>query len=115
MNFPKWNIWVEDNPHTIRPGHNQHQFSINVQVRIIDDLIGPCILPVNLTGPQYLRFLCRHLPQMLEDVPLRTKQMWFMHDGAPGHFSLAVQEWLGRHYLGYRISCSPDVLVPWPP
>jgi hypothetical protein len=79
-------------------------------------LIAPCILPAKLNGPRYLRFLHRHLLQLLEDVSLRTRQqMWFLHDAAPAHFTLAVQGWLGRRYLGRWIGRGPEAPVPWPP
>jgi hypothetical protein len=35
------------------------------------------------------------LPALLADVPLAIKEhMWFMHDGAPPHFSLTARELL---------------------
>lgn len=46
---------------------------------IVDHLIGPRILPAKLTGPWYLRFLRRHLPQLLEDASLPTRQRVCLH------------------------------------
>jgi hypothetical protein len=77
-----------------------------------DHLIGPCISPAKLTGPQYLRFFRKHLPQLLEDVSLRAQRIWFLHDGAPAHFSLAGREWLDRHYLARCISRGPETPLP---
>jgi hypothetical protein len=76
----------------------------------------PMYLTIKITGPRYLRFLCRYFPWLLEDVPLRTRRrMWFPHDAAPAHFSLAVREWLGRHSAGRCIGCVPEDPVLWPP
>ncbi|KAG8314527.1 hypothetical protein J6590_091091, partial [Homalodisca vitripennis] len=54
----------------------------------------------------YLNFLRDELPKLLDDVPLHLRQnMWFMHDRAPAHYSLAVRghlnesftnQWIGR-------------------
>jgi hypothetical protein len=41
--------------------------------------------------------------------------MRFLHDGAPAHFTLAVWEWLGRHYPGCWIDCGPKDPMLWPP
>jgi hypothetical protein len=40
-------------------------------------------------------FLEQSLPALLEDVPLHVRRkMWFMHDGAPAHFSMYAREYL---------------------
>ena len=38
---------------------------------------------------------------------------WFMQDGAPPHFALAVREYLNANYEGRWIG--RDGPVPWPP
>ncbi|EFN63727.1 hypothetical protein EAG_00069, partial [Camponotus floridanus] len=44
-------------------------------------------------------FLEESLPELLEDVPLATRNaMWFMHDGAPAHFSRIAREFLTATY-----------------
>ncbi|KDQ71545.1 hypothetical protein L798_09942, partial [Zootermopsis nevadensis] len=65
--------------------------SINVRAGIVGDmLIGPHLLPSRLRG---------HLPRLFEDVPLNTRrQMWFMHDRAPAHFSHHVRYHLNEQY-----------------
>jgi hypothetical protein len=40
-------------------------------------------------------FLEQSLPALLEDVPLHVRRkLWFMHDGAPAHFSMYAREYL---------------------
>ena len=64
-----------------------------------DQLIGPSILEVRLTGEAYLRFLQEELPQLLEDVLLNKRgRMYFQHDGSP-HFSREVRNFLNYHFL----------------
>jgi hypothetical protein len=47
------------------------------------------VLPARLTGENYLNFLNVDLPGLLEEIPLEIRRaMWFMHDGAPAHFTL---------------------------
>jgi hypothetical protein len=54
-----------------------------------DCFVGPHVLPHRLTGSHYRDFLLHDLPKLLEDVPLAVgARMWYMHDGAPAHFSL---------------------------
>jgi hypothetical protein len=60
---------------------------------VADCFVGPNILPHRLTGNHYRDFLLRDLPKLLEDVPLAVRaQMWYIHDGAPAHFSRAVRD-----------------------
>lgn len=107
-------VWAEENPHVISETNTQQQFSVNVWAGIIGDhLIGPFYLPGRLNGQSYLHFLQEELPVLLEDVPIGLRnQMWYMHDGAPAHFSAAVREYLNNVY--------PDRWVgrggpqPWP-
>jgi hypothetical protein len=64
-----------------------------------DCLIGPRVLPHRLTGNHYQDFLLHYLTKLLEDVPLAVRAgMWYMHDGAPAHFSRAVQDVLNNIY-----------------
>jgi hypothetical protein len=81
--------------------------TVNVWAGIIGNvLIGPWILPQRLNADIYLIFLRNSLPELLEELPLAVRvEMWFMHDGAPSHFSRNVrnflnvtypQRWIGR-------------------
>jgi hypothetical protein len=79
---------------------HQQQFSINVWAGIVGDcLVGPPVLPHRLAGNHYRDFLSHDLPELLEDVPLAARvRVWYMHDGAPGYFCLAVRGVLSNMY-----------------
>jgi hypothetical protein len=72
--------------------HHAQWFTINVWAGLIGDvLVGPHVLPRRLTGPRYRNVLENDLAQPLEEDPLTILQrMWFLHDGAPTHFSSAL-------------------------
>jgi hypothetical protein len=54
-------------------------------------LVGPHVLPHQLTGNHYRDFLLHDVLKLVEDVILAVRtRMWYMHDGAPAHFSLVV-------------------------
>ena len=60
------------------------------------------------------QFLKEDLPQLLQEVPLMTRHsMWFMHDGAPEHFSITVRQYLDRVYNNRWIGRAGT--QPWPP
>ncbi|GFW34501.1 DUF4817 domain-containing protein [Trichonephila clavipes] len=67
--------WAAANPHVTRTRAAQDRFLVNVWADILGDhLIGPYILPGNLTGPRYLIFLEQVLPKLLDrehTLPLR--------------------------------------------
>ena len=54
-------------------------YSLNIWAELLDGcVIGPYLLPSNLTGAAYLLFLDGVLHGLLEDVPLHVRQnMWF--------------------------------------
>lgn len=106
-NFHNNHSWDYENPHAIGESGFQQQLSVNVWAGIVGDhLIGPHFLPPRLNGDTYRQFLEETLPGLLEEVPLATRNtMWFMHDGAPAHFSIVArnylnntfpQKWIGR-------------------
>lgn len=99
-NFHNNHLWSDENPQAIMERHHQHTFSVNVWVGVVGDhLIGPFFLPLRLNGQTYLDFLQEELPTLLEDIPLQLRnEMWFMHDGAPAHFSLVARQFLNAHY-----------------
>jgi hypothetical protein len=118
MNFHNKHLWCDENPHVIIETHFQYQFSLNVWVGIVGDfLIGPVFLPMKLDGASYRRFLEDELPLLLEDVPLMLRnRMWFMHDGAPAHFSLAARQFLNRTFANRWIGRGAEMPnQPWPP
>jgi hypothetical protein len=79
---------------------HQQQFSINVWAGIVGDyLVGPRVLPHRLTGNHYRHFLLHDLPKLLEHVPLAVRaRMWYMHNGAPAHFSRDARDVLNNTY-----------------
>ena len=82
-------------------------------------VIGPYLLPPNLTGDSYLNFSEHVLHGILEDVPLHVYQnMWFQYNVTPLHFTHAVQGhldqsfgqmWIGRGGLITWPAHSPDL------
>lgn len=115
MNFHNNHIWALENPHEIVETHFQEQFSLNVWGGIIGDhLIGPVFLPGRLTGELYRYFLQHQLCLLLEDLPLILRnEMWYMHDGAPAHFSILAREYLNEVYQNKWIGRDGPQL--WPP
>lgn len=115
MNFHNNHIWADENPHAVTETNYQQQFSVNVWVGIVGDfLIGPHFLPPRLNGQEYRHFLEFTLPELLENVPLVVRRaMWFMHDGAPPHFSIVARQFLdatyGENWIG---RAGPQ---SWPP
>ena len=113
--FHNCHVWAAVNPNEVKQARHQQSVSFNVWVGILGDcLIGPHFLPQRLNGEQYLCFLRNDLPNLLEDVPLRQRQvMWFMHDGSPARFHLGVRRYLNRRYVERWIGSGGQ--VPWPP
>lgn len=55
-------------------------------------LLGPWILAARLNGEMYSEFLCHHLTEVWEDVPLAIlRRMWYLHNGL--HFAKPVTKW----------------------
>lgn len=100
MNFHNNHIWAEENPYEIVETKHQQQFSLNVWLGLLKNyLIGPFFLPTPLNAQNYRHFLHEELPTLLEEVPLQLRrQAYFMHGGAPAHFSLNVREYLNITY-----------------
>jgi hypothetical protein len=62
----------------------------------------------------YQDFLLHGFPKLLEDVPLAVRAcIWYMHDGAPAHFSPAVRDVLNNTYHDWRIGRGGP--TAWPP
>lgn len=62
-------------------------------------VISPSILPGYLNTEFYLHFLQEELLQLLEDVPLHTRQNWYLqHDGAPHNFNHALTTHINNQY-----------------
>lgn len=115
-NFHNRHLWDIENPHGIIEARHQRRFSLNVWGGIIGNvLLGPVFLPPRLNGATYHRFLAYELPQLLEDIPIALRRrMWFMHDGAPAHFSMIARNWLNQanHYRNRWIGRGGP--ITWP-
>jgi hypothetical protein len=82
--------------------------SINVWAGIVDDL------PHRLTANHYRDALLHDLPKLLEGVPLAVRaRIWYMHAGAPAHFSRAVRDVLNTTYHDRWIGRGGPTV--WPP
>lgn len=114
-NFRNTHTWSDENPHTTAITHYQHTFSLNVWCGLLgDNLIGPFFLPTRLSGISYLNFLQNNLYELLEDIPIANRQgIWFMHDGAPAHFSHIVTDYLNTAYGNRWVGRNGP--VKWPP
>lgn len=115
--FNRWNFrtWASENPRLSFSTRHQVRFSVNVWCGLIgNQLIGPHFFNGgSLNGERYLEFLREILPELLEDVPLATRQvMWFQQDGCPAHNAQAVTRFVngrfGDRWIGNR---SP---IAWP-
>lgn len=115
QNFHNNHFWAEENPHEILESRHQQQFSVNVWAGICGDyLIGPYFFDGRLNGQNYRQFLENELPVLMEDIPvLLRNRLWFMHDGAPAHFSALACEYLNNNFHNRWIGRSGP--QPWPP
>lgn len=75
-------------------------FSVNVWCGIIDKyLVGPYFFDETLTTNLYLTFLQNNFNDLLENVPLNTRQnLWFHQDDAHSHNHQIVTEHLNNQY-----------------
>lgn len=107
--------WAAENPHVVKPTHMQRRFSVNVWAGIVGRrLIGPHIFDGSLNGQMYLAFLREQLPVLLEAVPEEARNnLFYQHDGAPPHATIAVREYLNQAYPERWIGRYGFVL--WPP
>jgi hypothetical protein len=107
-----FNLWVIVERVLCR---HQQKFSINVWAGIVGDyMVCPHVLPHRHTGNHYRDFLLHDLPKLMVIVTLAlTAVMWYMHNGAPEHFSRAVWDVYNNTYRGRWIGRGrPNA---WPP
>lgn len=85
---------------------------INVWAGIVGDcVVSPYDVPQRLTGTVYGCFLLHSLSRLLENGLLAVRA-WFMHEGAPAHFSQSVEAVLHNAYHDNRIDRAEP--VAWP-
>ena len=115
FNFHNAHIWSVENPHAVVETSHQRRFSINVWAGVVrDQLVGPVFLPNRLTGNEYLQVLRNNVEEVFDDMPLQHRRnAYFIHDGAPAHFSIQVREYLNARFGNNWIGRGGPVL--WPP
>lgn len=113
-NLHNEHVYAHENPRAIVRSHHQQRFDLNVWGGIFgNQLFGPVFLPNRLNGESYRNFLRDDLPNSLEDTTLAMRQrMWFMHDGAPAHFSIVARDQLNASFPNRWIGRSGP--VQWP-
>lgn len=113
VNRHNFHFFATENPHFVRM-HSQNRWSLNVWGGIVGQyVIGPHFFEGRVTGEIYLDFLQNHLPQLLAHVPNEIKErMWFLHDGAPVHFTRPITNFLNETYGQRWIGRGGP--VPWP-
>lgn len=116
FNYHNCHFWSDENPRVTRVSHYQHDFKINVWVATLgNELIGFHMFPGSLNGNMYTDFLENNLFQILENVPLNLRrEMFFMHDGAPPHFSRTARQWLNINFPNKWIGRGADAPIHWP-
>jgi hypothetical protein len=113
ITFHNNRVWAEENPHAVVQSRHQQQFSINMWAGIIGGFGRPSCFATKLTGNSYRHFLENDLPTILEDLPLVIRaHMWFMHDGAPPHFSITIREFLDNVYPARWIARGGPTALP---
>ncbi|KAL0881325.1 hypothetical protein ABMA27_001206 [Loxostege sticticalis] len=114
FNVHNAHYWCDYNPRVIRPDHFQHRISVNVWAGLLNGhLLGPVFLD-RLNTETYMELLQRDLPELLLNVPVWSRRyMYFMHDGAPAHFSLRVRAYLDEAFQGRWIGRGS--VIRWPP
>lgn len=126
LNRHNCHYWSTENPYWFKSVDHQNRWGLMVWCGIVNGyLIGPYFFEENVNRYTYLELLRDHLPVLLEDVDLATKQrMWLQQDGAAPHFALIVRAFLNTHYPGRWIGrgsprpghewppCSPDMTSP---
>ncbi|OXU18581.1 hypothetical protein TSAR_000267 [Trichomalopsis sarcophagae] len=103
------------NPLWHRTVDNQHRWSLNVWCGIVNGyVIGPYFFNGNFNQPNFLEFLRAHLPGLLEDIDLETRQrMWVQLDRAPPYFARIVRTFFNERYTNQWIGRGGP--VAWPP
>ncbi|GFV84803.1 uncharacterized protein TNCV_4297851 [Trichonephila clavipes] len=108
INTQNRHYWSLENPHVIRPNHNQVRWSVNVWCGIWKStLIGPIYFDGPLTSESCTEIFSGHLADFLEDeVSLRDlSRMWYQHDCAPAHKSAQPCIFLAQTFDTLIIGC----------
>lgn len=67
--------WQLSNPNLMLEERSQYQFKVNYWTGILNGIIiGPFVLPGNLSTHSYLNFLQSDLPNLMEEVPEEVRE-----------------------------------------
>lgn len=93
-------VWAHENPYEVRTSHYQHQFSVNVWLGVVGDvLLEPIILPPRLNAEAFHGILQNEVLPQLNQIPVqRRQQIWWQMDGCPSHNGRNISDWLNQEF-----------------
>lgn len=97
------------------PLNTVHPENVMAWVGIIDQqVIGPFFFDDYVNQYTYAQMIEEYVLPELENRGIDPKTVIYMHDGAPPHRPIFIQELLNRHFLGF-IGFGQDAILNWPP
>lgn len=107
--------WSKNNPHWTaeKPLHSPRT---TVWAAIWDGgIIGPIFFDTNVNGENYLNLLQSHFWPAFSNLP-NAENFFFMQDGAPPHWSIAIRHWLNEKFPNRWIGrgTDRDLNIKWP-
>lgn len=113
VNRHNFHYYATSNPHFVRT-HSQNRWSLNVWGGVVGDyVIGPHFFEGRVTGQVYLDFLQNNMPQLMVHIPNEVRERsWFLHDGAPVHYTGPITNFLDETYGQQWIGRGAP--IPWP-
>lgn len=105
---------ADENPKFIIECKDQYSFKTNVWCGIFNGrLIGPYFFRRNLKAENYLNFLSSEITDEIDNMSLEERStLWFQHDGASIHSTVAVRNYLDDLFRGKWIGRYSQ--YPWP-
>lgn len=91
-----------------------------------ENIIGPYFFDANVDANEYLHMLRTFVLPELERFGYDPANVWFMHDGAPAHYTLEVRAFLSNNFQGWigrrhsrrvpneRDNNINDTIIDWP-
>ena len=101
LNRHNYHYLSNGNPHWYIPVDHQNRWILIVWCGIVNGylIIGPYFFEENVYRHSYLQLLRGHLPGLLENVDLATRQrMWLQQDDAAPYYALIVRAFLNDRY-----------------
>jgi len=100
--------WCSENPHNVME-KNVNKAGVCVWAGMSSEgVIGPFFFDTTVTADKYLAMLKDNVVPLLEG-----KDLYFMHDGAPAHYSLIVRDFLDERFPDRWIGRRG--VIEWPP